>query len=148
VTLTADQLADYDRDGFLVVRNAVDDELLGDPFAAADQFAREAPDLDQSTSVIDVDEVASRAAGRTLIRRIKSPHLNHLTFAPGVTGAIAGNCGAWIIRHPATDGRVTLRRRAGVAVAVTARQARTTLAVTLAIDQSANTGRTITLEDA
>ena len=31
--------------------------------------------------MIDVDEVASRAAGRTLIRRIKSPHLNHLTFA-------------------------------------------------------------------
>lgn len=80
--LTADEVARYERDGYLVRRHAIDPALLADLVAATHAFEAEARGLDLNGSpTIEVDDVASRAAGVTLIRRIKSPHLHHPTFA-------------------------------------------------------------------
>lgn len=79
--LTSEQVETYNRAGYVVVRDVLSAERVEELRAAAEHFEVLAQDLEQSSTVIELDEVASRAAGEQRIRRIKSPHLNHEEFA-------------------------------------------------------------------
>ncbi len=78
--LSPNQVADYERDGFVVVRGVLGAERIRELVAAADEFATEALSLTESTSTIELDD-ALIGPGRSLIRRIKSPHRHHPAFA-------------------------------------------------------------------
>ena len=71
----------YKSDGFIVVRGAIDAVRMAELRCAADWFAIEALDVADSSGVIELDDVATQAAGVSLVRRIKSPHLHHEAFA-------------------------------------------------------------------
>ncbi len=79
--LGAEQIEAYRRDGFTVVRGAVDDGLLRDLLYAAEGFAEDARTLTADSATIELDDAAGAAAGASLIRRIKSPHLHSPIFA-------------------------------------------------------------------
>lgn len=81
MTLTSDEIETYKTTGYVVLRDVLSAERVAQLRAAADHFEVLAQDLDESSNVIELDDVASRAAGGQRIRRIKSPHLNHDEFA-------------------------------------------------------------------
>ncbi len=80
--LSDDQIARYRSEGFLILRQVIEPGLMASLIEAADTMAIDALELGlDGSDVIEVDDVASRAAGATLIRRIKSPHRHHRAFA-------------------------------------------------------------------
>lgn len=83
--LSKKQIDSYRRDGFIIVRDAVDSGQIGALRAAADEFAESAKSLTADTKVIELDKAAG-APGAALINRIKSPHLHHDTFAKLLAG--------------------------------------------------------------
>lgn len=80
-SLSEEQLSQYRSRGYLIVRQAIDRELLREVTAAADRFADQARSQKASDHRIELDDVAGPAAGQGLIRRIKSPHLHDEAFA-------------------------------------------------------------------
>lgn len=81
MTLSSEQTDHYWERGFVVVKQAVEPSALRRLIAAADEFAEEAESLRADSATIELDPVASRRTGRSLILRIKSPHLHHPAFA-------------------------------------------------------------------
>lgn len=81
MALTPEQIETYETRGYVVVRGALSTKRVVELRSAAEHFEALAQDLAESSSVIELDDVASRAAGEQRIRRIKSPHLNHEAFA-------------------------------------------------------------------
>lgn len=78
--LSEEQIGQYQRDGFVIVREALPQNTVEELRSTADQFAVTASSMAQSDSVLELDDVAS-VQGGSLIRRIKSPHLHHEVFA-------------------------------------------------------------------
>ena len=81
MVLSREEVETYQRDGSLVVRGVLGIQEIAELRAAAEHFENLAQALDASSSVIELDDVASGASGEKRIRRIKSPHLNHDVFA-------------------------------------------------------------------
>ncbi len=81
MTLTSEEIETYKRTGYLVLRNVLSEERIHQLRSAAEHFEALARDLDESSNVIELDDVASHAAWQQRIRRIKSPHLHHAEFS-------------------------------------------------------------------
>ncbi len=89
MALTQTQIDSYERDGYLVVRDALTPSEMAGLIDAADYFARQALELTEDSDIIELDDAPQNAGGPSLIRRLKSPHTNHEAFAkalahPGV----------------------------------------------------------------
>ena len=78
--LTPGQVEAYRADGYVVVRNALPERHVVRLRETADSFAEQARRLNGDTDAIELDDAALNG-GPALIRRIKSPHLHHETFA-------------------------------------------------------------------
>ena len=81
MTLTSSQIDSYERDGYLVVRDAFTPSEMTELVDAADSFARQALELTEDSDVIELDDAPHLEGGPSLIRRIRSPHTNHEAFA-------------------------------------------------------------------
>ena len=81
MTLTPGQVEAYRNDGYVVVRNALPKRSVSQLREAADSFAEQASRLAQDTDSIELDDAAALAGGPARIRRIKSPHFHHESFA-------------------------------------------------------------------
>ena len=79
--LGAAQIESFRREGFTVVKDAIEDGLLQDLIDASNGFAASARNLTADSPTIELDDVASAATGLSAIRRIKSPHLHDAAFA-------------------------------------------------------------------
>ena len=79
--LTTDDIEQYRRTGYLILRDVLSADRIEQLQMAAEHFEEIARGLEQSSSVIELDDVAGRALGEQRIRRIKSPHLHHDDFA-------------------------------------------------------------------
>ena len=89
--LSAQQIAQYHADGFIVVPGIVDAGTLGALRAAAERIVAGAAQVDQHDAVYDLEPGHSRAAPR--VRRIKNPERVDPVFAalarhPGITGCL------------------------------------------------------------
>lgn len=76
--LTADQKAFYDREGYLMVENAVKPDQLAELRRIAYDYIEASRDVTASNDVYDLDEGHSAAAPR--LTRIKLPHKQHPYF--------------------------------------------------------------------
>ncbi|MCY3661777.1 MAG: phytanoyl-CoA dioxygenase family protein [bacterium] len=93
MALTQTQIDSYERDGYLIVREALTAGELAELVDTCDFFARQALELTGDSDVIELDDARHLADGPPLIRRIKSPHTNHETFAkmlahPGILDVV------------------------------------------------------------
>lgn len=77
--LTEEQIRQYKRDGFLVIRGVLPVSSVDLLRSTADEFAVTASSMTESDRVLELDDVAKDSIG-SLIRRIKSPHLHHEVF--------------------------------------------------------------------
>ena len=80
MVLSSEQIEAYRRDGWVVLRHVLCGDEVAELRRAAEFFEAEAQLLDESSSVIELDDVASRTTGTKRIRRIKSPHRHHEAF--------------------------------------------------------------------
>ena len=81
MTLTPAQIESYEREGYLIVRDVFSPAEMAELRDTADFFARQALELTGDSDVIELDDAPHLAGGPPLIRRLKSPHTNHETFA-------------------------------------------------------------------
>ncbi|MXW96341.1 MAG: phytanoyl-CoA dioxygenase family protein, partial [Acidimicrobiaceae bacterium] len=79
--LTPGQVEAYRSDGYVVVRNALPHRSVVRLRDAADAFAEQALRLSGDTDVIELEDAAAFNGAPARVRRIKSPHLHHETFA-------------------------------------------------------------------
>ena len=73
--LTKQQIEYYHEEGYIVVEDVLDGQLLTKLRAVTDEVAASARDLEESNDVIDLEPGHSREMPR--VRRIKRPHLAH-----------------------------------------------------------------------
>ncbi len=113
MTLTPAQIDSYERNGYLVVSDVLTGDEMAELRETADFFAEQARRLTADSHVIELDDSPHLAGEPPLIRRLKSPHSHHETFAailahPGLLDIVADLIGAdirWIhtklnAKHP------------------------------------------------
>jgi ectoine hydroxylase-related dioxygenase (phytanoyl-CoA dioxygenase family) len=83
--LNSSQLANYARDGVLVVPDVIDAETVATLRGVTDAFVERARRLTTHDEVFDLED--SHSAAEPRVRRIKMPHLHHPAFAA-------------LVRHP------------------------------------------------
>ena len=81
MTLTPIQIDSYQRTGYLVVKGALTAAELTELRETADFFAEQARSLTADSNAIELDDSPHLAGEPPLIRRLKSPHSHHETFA-------------------------------------------------------------------
>ena len=81
MTLTPIQIDSYRRTGYLVVKGALTAAELTELRETADFFAEQARSLTADSNAIELDDSPHLAGEPPLIRRLKSPHSHHETFA-------------------------------------------------------------------
>ncbi len=77
--LTPEQIEFYRTEGYVIVRGVLDSDEIAELQSVADEFIERSRSMTESDALIELDEGHSAATPR--IRRIKSPHRHHETFA-------------------------------------------------------------------
>lgn len=76
--LTDDQIADYDRDGFILVENAVPAQMLSRLQSVTNELIEQSRAVTQNNEIYDLDNEHSSTSPR--LNRIKTPHEVHAVY--------------------------------------------------------------------
>lgn len=100
--LTQEQVADYRREGFLVIPGVISDEDIAELKAVTTDFVEQARAVTEHTSVFDLEPL--HTAERPLVRRIKTPEKWHPVYArmvrhPVILEALADLWGTGVRFH-------------------------------------------------
>ena len=85
MALTQTQIEAYERDGYLVVQDALTASEVAELQDAADRFAQQALNLTEDSDVIELDDAPHLAGGPPLIRRIRSSRSDGVSFVSART---------------------------------------------------------------
>ena len=75
--LTQEQVDQYNRDGYIAVREVYTPSEVRELQEVTDEFVKKSAEATDHTDVFDIDLKAGHSSKTPKLRRIKNPHLHH-----------------------------------------------------------------------